>query len=94
MYCYCKKDFKSDFSNEILFHEGKIYEMRYEDDGALKKYVWLTYNKNGGVTDSGVRFHIVKGTHKISSIYNFYEYFLSERATKLKNIENFQKNLR
>lgn len=81
--CYCKKDFYSLLDNK-LFEKGKLYEIRFE----TVETIWVIYNENGNCTSSGCRFHNIKNKNKVYSLHNFYHFFMTERASKLKMLQN------
>ena len=94
--CLCKKDFHSklcrfeifnDFNNKLLFKKNNLYDCYIENNGDT---IWVIYNKFGSSTTSGLRFHLKKEKDKIMSMYNFYEFFKSERATKITIINEKQ----
>lgn len=91
--CYCKRNFfNSQLSlndpnvdpNIILFKKGKYYKFTYEKY-YKSDYIWVIYNKYGGLVNSGCRFHAKKETGNLSI---FSEYFDDDRLMKLLQLEN------
>jgi len=85
----CKKEFSSILvkhftTNKTFFIKDKTYEFYIEDED--NDTIWVIYDENGGPSESGVRFHSEKRKEKVCAMYNFYDYFYSERAMKLKKI--------
>ena len=98
MKCLCKKDFSSKLiknfitEDEIIFFEkNKYYEFEFEKfDYPEEIRMWIIYDPNGADGHVGVRFHTQKNKKKVSAMYNYFDYFYSERALKLIKIKEYQ----
>ena len=90
----CKKDFYS--GSNIIFNKGVYYDAYSENESVQSifnnsesKTIWVIYDYNGGVGDSGYRFWITPnkdGEFKTSTFSNYFLDIKEVRRLKLEKL--------
>lgn len=79
--CFCKNDYYNT-DGVIIFEKYKIYDFIVDDD----KTIWITYNKNGNILNSGRRFNTNESAHLYSFLPFYDNYFCENRKEKLNKL--------